>query len=385
MKSTHQFCLSIVALALSMIFTTAAANAAVLSVGAGKSYTLPSQAAAAAHDGDTIEIDAGSYPDDSAVWKANGLTIKGVGGRPLMNSKGMSAEEKAIWVIKGDDTTVENIEFTGCAVKDRNGAGIRQEGRNLTVRKCFIHDNENGIFAGDNLPSEINIEFCEFAHNGYGNGQSHNIYLNYIKTFKMKGCYVHNANAGNNVKSRAQNNFIAYNRLTDDEGANTALSLDFPNGGACYVVGNIVRKSKHSGSTAIISIGAEGAKNSKQALFLINNTFSSGKKNAALFKAQGGTNLRILDNVLFNVSKNFEASNALEMTQINHNLSATPKDFVDAANLDFNLAAKSEGRHTGISAGFADGIDLTPKFEYVDQCAVKPRSNGYDLGAFQAN
>ena len=54
---------------------------------------------------------------------------------------------KAIWVIAGDDVTVENITFSGARVPDQNGAGIRAEGKNLTVRSSRFYDNENGILA----------------------------------------------------------------------------------------------------------------------------------------------------------------------------------------------------------------------------------------------
>ena len=51
---------------------------------------------------------------------------------------GKSAESKAIWVIKGNNCRVENIEFSNCRVPDNNGAGIRMEGTNLTVSHCYF-------------------------------------------------------------------------------------------------------------------------------------------------------------------------------------------------------------------------------------------------------
>ena len=66
-----------------------------------------------------------------------------------LDAAGQASQGKAIWVIQGDDTTVESVVFTGAAVVDKNGAGIRQEGKNLTVRRCYFHDNEDGILAGD--------------------------------------------------------------------------------------------------------------------------------------------------------------------------------------------------------------------------------------------
>ena len=387
--------LSLLIAVSSLLLLGTASSAAVLSVGADKQYKLPSQAADAAKDGDTIEIDPGTYSEDCAIWRRDGLTIRGKGERPVIDSKGQAAEEKGVWVVKGDNTLIENVELTGCAVKDRNGAGIRQEGRNLTLRNCLIHDNENGIFASDNVQSDIKIEFCEFAHNGYGNGQSHNIYINYLHNFQLRGCYVHNPRNGDNVKTRAQANFILYNRIADDDDSTAALPLNFPNGGACYVVGNIVRKGVHTRDPAFVSLGSEGAKNTKQSLYLINNTFANAKKSlainnvrrgASLFRTQGGTALRVMDNVLLNVSKNFESSGSLEMVQIKCNLFAAPGDFVDAQGQDFHLNPRSDARKGGTSPGFADGIDLTPRFEYVTNCAVKPRASGSrDIGAFEAN
>ncbi|MBM4258570.1 MAG: hypothetical protein FJ147_22060 [Deltaproteobacteria bacterium] len=51
------------------------AIARTLQVGSGKTYALPSQAAAAASDGDTIEIDAGVYSRDAATWKAHNPSL----------------------------------------------------------------------------------------------------------------------------------------------------------------------------------------------------------------------------------------------------------------------------------------------------------------------
>ena len=72
--------------------------------------------------------------------------------------RGMTSGGKAIWVVSGNDTTIENIEMTGATVADANGAGIRQEGKNLTVRGCYFHDNQDGILAGDAAGSTILIE-----------------------------------------------------------------------------------------------------------------------------------------------------------------------------------------------------------------------------------
>lgn len=53
----------------------------ILKVGPNQQIRLIATAAKLAQDGDTIEIEAGDYPADVAIWKQNELTIRGVGGR----------------------------------------------------------------------------------------------------------------------------------------------------------------------------------------------------------------------------------------------------------------------------------------------------------------
>src|SRR5688500_6583621 len=137
------------------------AEAEVLSVGPTGAYAAPCAAFAAANDGDVIEIDSGGdYAGDVCGITKNGLHIRGKGGVAKIDAAGQNAQGKAIWVVQGDDTTIESIEFSNASVPDLNGAGIRQEGTNLTVRGCIFRDNENGILAGDNPNSEITIESC---------------------------------------------------------------------------------------------------------------------------------------------------------------------------------------------------------------------------------
>jgi hypothetical protein len=46
-------------------------------------------------------------------WPTDRLTIVGVGRRPVLDAAGASSEGKAIWVIDGNDTRIENVAFTG--------------------------------------------------------------------------------------------------------------------------------------------------------------------------------------------------------------------------------------------------------------------------------
>ena len=63
-------------------------------MGPGKTFALPSAAAAAAANGDVVKISAGDYTGDVTTWSANNLTICGVGGRARLFANGKNAGGK---------------------------------------------------------------------------------------------------------------------------------------------------------------------------------------------------------------------------------------------------------------------------------------------------
>ena len=248
------------------------ARSELLRVGPARELTQPSDAARRARDGDIIEIDAGVYAGDAAVWRQNNLTIRGSGGRAHLRADGAHAESKAIWVIKGNNTTIESIEFSGATVQHRNGAGIRLEGAGLTLRDCYFHHNENGILTNGNRASDVPVEHSEFAYNGFGDGYSHNLYIGNIRSFVLRYSHVHHAVVGHNVKSRALKNQISYNRIMDGSDGSASYAIDLPNGGISHVFGNVIQQGPAIQNPTIVSFGAEGLANPVNELYFINNT-----------------------------------------------------------------------------------------------------------------
>ncbi len=369
----------------SAVHADAVASGRVLRVGPGETFTVPSQAAAVARDGDTVDIDAGTYAGDVAVWRASHLTLRGVGGRAVLDARGHAAQGKAIWVIAGNDTTVQNITFTGAAAPDHNGAGIRQEGTGLTVMECVFRDNEDGLLAGDAPTSAVTVENSEFDHNGYGDGYSHNIYIGHVRTFTLRGCYSHNANVGHDVKSRALTNDILYNRVSDDNASNSSYLLDLPNGGDCRVIGNVFRRGPHASSGTLLSFAEEGPSNPRQALFIVNNTFADDETRHAVtfIRCAGRPTERVINNLFLGAG--IWTSDTAGV--LSHNLAATPADFVNAAASDFRLAPHSAAIGAGIAPGQEGGFDLTPHFEYAapEALAPRPQHTPPDVGAYEWN
>ncbi len=149
----------------------AAGNAAppavvrVIRVGPAQAVATVAEAARIAVDGDVVEIEAGDYIGDVASWRQHHLTLRAVGGRARMIANGASAEGKAIWVIKGDEVLVENVEFSGADVPERNGAGIRHEGGKLTIRNCRFVGNQMGVLTWNDPRGELVVEQSEFRNN----------------------------------------------------------------------------------------------------------------------------------------------------------------------------------------------------------------------------
>ncbi|KPA15414.1 conserved hypothetical protein, secreted [Candidatus Magnetomorum sp. HK-1] len=368
-------------------------HARILRVGPTRDFQWVRQASLVAQDNDIIEVDAGLYLGDIASWEANNLIIRGVGGRAHLHASGRSAEGKAIWVIRGENTTVENIEFSNCAVEDRNGAGIRLEGNNLILRNCYFHHNENGILTAIGLDDcELLIEGCEFAYNGNGNGLTHNMYINAMKRFTLINSYSHHTVVGHNVKTRAYENHILYNRIMDEEIGRSSYLIDFSQGGKNIMIGNVLYQGRYAENQSMISHNAEYPYHSQQELYIVNNTFVNKRERNAIFvrvynptqKVVMGNNLFAGDADLFwpddldNIQSLHQQSNVL-ISDIND------AGFVNPENFDFHLTNDSSPAcNTGSTMSGFD-IDLTPKYQYAHplQLYTRTTDDTIDAGAFE--
>jgi hypothetical protein len=354
-----------------------------LRVGPNERLSRPSMAASIAKDGDTIEIDAGTYEADAVVWTQNNLILRGIGGRARLIAKGAHAEGKAIWVIKGNNTIVENIEFTGATVPLGNGAGIRQEGADLTVRNCYFHFNQNGILTAPNPKSDILVESSEFSNNGNGEGNTHNIYIGTVRSFTLRASYVHHARVGHNVKSRALTNYILYNRIMDEDTGNASYEIDLPNGGRSFIIGNLIQKGQAAENFRFVAYAAEGMTNPLNQLYIVNNTFVNDRLEGGQFvflKAQPQY-VKVINNIFAGPGTVLQGGAG----EFSHNLISTRSDFKDAKNFDYHLTSHSAAIDAGTDPGAADEFSLWPVDEYVPNTGktARPVLGRIDIGAYE--
>ena len=359
------------------------ANAETLRVGPQHVLKKPGEAAAIAKDGDTIEIEAGEYPGDSTVWRANNLIIRGIGKiRAHMSAGPKLAQDKAIWVIKGDNTTVESIEFSGAKVEDRNGAGIRQEGAGLVVKNSYFHHNQNGILSGANLQSDILVEHSEFFANGHGDGYSHNIYIGEVNSFTLRFSYSHGAYIGHQVKSRAKENYILYNLLADNADGQSSYLLDLPNGGLSLVIGNIFQQGYDTENSTFFSYGMEKELHSNSALYVTSNTFVNKKDTGFFINASRFHSAAIVANNIF------AGKGRLDMgagTRFSANISAKSFDFEARGNNLFALPKDSPAIDAGKIPESPKNVKLVPEYQYQYPTGREKRlENGaLDIGAYE--
>jgi hypothetical protein len=342
-------------------------------VGRFQQFQTIAAAAKVARNGDTVEIDAGDYVGDVAIWDQDKLTIKGIGGPVRLIANGRHVERKGIWIVRGGKITVENIEFSGARVEHQNGAGIRFEKGHLTLRNCAFFDNENGIMTHNDETTELDIENSEFGRNGHGNGQTHNIYVGSIKRFRMTGSYSHHANGGQLVKSRARESYILYNRLTDETGR-ASYEIDLPNGGIAYVIGNIIQQSPNATNGHMISFGVEGYKWDKNELYLVNNTIIDNRpaNGRFLLLKPGPGQIRAVNNILYGPDTlnpadrpNSPPTDIQLSGSYENNLRARLDDFTNPAKYDYTLKPDSKLRTAAVNPGTAHNFALGPKQQYL--------------------
>lgn len=363
----------------------------VLTVGNGKNYATPSAAAAIAVSGDVIEIDAGVYQNDVVVWRQNNLTLRGVGGYAHMQgtqvipyTPGVDTQNgMGIWVTNGSGIVVENIEFSGARVTDENGAGIRANGNGLTVCNSYFHDNENGILGG---AGEVLIEYSEFNHNGFGDGYTHNLYMDGAVTrFVFRHNYTHRARIGHELKSRAVENHILYNRLMNEDG-DASYTIDIPNGGLTYIVGNLVQQGPNTDNSTVINYGSEGLLAGRtHKLYLVNNTLVNDRSAGGIFiNAAGGTSAIQLTNNLFVGSGTDVSGPNAAITRTTNRLGSSA-DLVNQPGYDYHLTGASPAINQGSDPGLANGFDLRPKYHYVHAAkrTARPGNGNYDIGAYE--
>ena len=397
---------------LILFFLTGSAFCTVWQVGPTRTYAVPSAVAGLVNDGDTVQIDAGTYTD-CAVWTKNNLLLQGVGNgyAHCINSV---CGYKGIWVINAgaNNITIENMEFSGASIsggEGGNGAGLRAQGGSYTIRNCYFHNNQDGILCNPtagNDSADVLIEYSVFAYNGCATGDSsgcnpgyeHNMYIGSgYRSFTLQYPYSHGAINGHNVKTRAGNNYILYNSIMDLSDGTSSYDIDIAQGGPTVIMGNLIEGGPNKVNKSIICYN-EGSTNAPpQNLWLVNNTIVNDQTSGYFLFMPLSTNdtLTMINNIIAGPGSLFNGSPGFGVIDSSNNVISAgiaAVGLADAAAYNYNLTDSSPAINAGTNAGYIFDIaphtpfSLTPVDEYVDSANTEPRtiSGGIiDIGAYE--
>ena len=401
------------------VFVAHALLGNIVQVGASRAYKTVQEGYNAAVAGDTIEIDAGDYPNTAFKIAKSNLTLKGVGGRPHLSYAGDVPNGKGILVVEDPtvhDITFDNLEISNATGSSGNEASIRFQGKNLTVRNCYLHHSYNGILEGHGSVSGsvVLIENTELAYNGNG-GYEHNMYISpSVSELTVRYSYSHHVIEGHLIKSRALTNYIYANRIVDEawsgSGNQASAVIDIPQGGRTYIIGNMLHKGTNPGNNVgAIWYARENANNGAMELYVVNNTYVSdtGSTNTALVLARSATTVFVANNIVVGksgemvkfedalarsvtVTHNLTTTDVTQLTlapgaMVSGNLAVSDVKLVSRAGFDWHLAADSPAIDAGADPGSGGGFGLSPTAQYVHVAAAETRVavGAPDIGAFE--
>ena len=343
-----------------------------------------------AQDGDTIELLSGEY-SGGLVIEQRKLTFRGMAGGkpPVIKGTGKPGSSKGLWTVRGGQVTVQNLEFRGARGADGSGAGIRQEGGDLSIERCIFFDNEHGIFSINDVKATLRIDASAFglAPKVVG-GLHHVLNVGRIAKLDITGSRFQQGFEGHLIRTRARENIISYNFIHDGVRGGASYEIDIANGGLATVVGNVIGQGADSQNPVLLAYGSEDRAWDKNVLLVAHNTFVNyGWVPAWVMRVFRdhlpadteviGVNNLVVGPGIFTIG----ASGFFD-----GNRNATWGMVRDIETYAFELPAGSIWRTSGIDPRKVKGRDLSPKAEFewpVGTRALKPGGTSWAPGAYQ--
>ncbi len=293
------------------------ASGKLLTVGPGMEFATLADALNAAVAGDIVAVKAGTYINDFATVNVP-VNIVAVGG--LVNEVATiePPNGKALLLVNAS-MSIRGFSFSGGndGSFDGNVAGIRYQAGNMQVEYCDFEHNEDGLLGTPNVvgTGNILIDHCTFADNGTGDGLSHNLYVNEVKSLTVTNSYFHNAIVGHEIKSRAEQTVIEGNVIADGPTGTGSYDIDIPNAGVAVIANNVIEKGPEASNDPAIHYGGE-----TQITYTTNSLTVSGNtiidnlptdEGIAVWNDAGGQGLTVNANISNNRFYNFESDRLL--------------------------------------------------------------------------
>ncbi|NVK54897.1 MAG: hypothetical protein HWE26_04730 [Alteromonadaceae bacterium] len=208
---------------------------------------------------------------------------------------------KATFVVNGDNVTIENIECSGVAVRDNNGACVRQQGKNLTLSNVYFHDSQQGVLSGKDT-GRLLVQFSRLERLGL-KGRAHGIYSANDELIIRHSTIINAKDQGHEVKSRAKKTVISSSVIGSVD-SNNSRAVDIPNGGELSVTNSVVFQGASTVNRQLFGYGLETMARARQhRIRLDNNIFILERPNANEFlalpkSADQAIELTVIDNAI---------------------------------------------------------------------------------------
>jgi MYXO-CTERM domain-containing protein len=250
--------------------------------------------------GDVVEVEGDAEYEGGVVLDSDGsaampIVVRGLGegaSRPRLVGGDNTIE------ILGDHYVLERLDVS---------AGTRRcvfhHAHDVTIRDTVVHDcPAQGILGADDDSGSLTLERVEVHHCG-GGTRDHQIYMATDEdthpgaVFRMVGCWLHDGNGGNNVKSRAERNEIYSNWIEGAFYHELELIGPDPAGGTdeetaredSDVVGNVFVKRDDNEAFAVVRFGGDGTGQSLgRYRFAFNTVIVAPGSDAAVFRLFDG-------------------------------------------------------------------------------------------------
>jgi hypothetical protein len=332
-------------------------------VGAGKRYASLQAVAGLLNPGDVVEVYGNQTYTGGVRLTRHGsssakITIRGIrvnGKRP---------------VLSGSTNTIElagnNYVFEGFDVTKGTSRCVYHHANNVTIRDTVIHDcPAHGLLGADSGSGSLTLEHSEVYRCGSGD-RLHQIYMATDETafpgsvFRMRHNYVHDANGGHNVKSRAERNEIHYNwiegayyhelELIGPDGQDEALAREDSD-----VVGNVLFQGYTTRTHSAVRVGGDGTGQSWGRYRFVNNTIIMGNAStsAAFRFFDGIESVELHNNVLFRLGGSpVTVYRDAEADWKNARVIAGSQNWVPTSST--SIPSAWTGTRTGSNPGFTD-------------------------------
>lgn len=241
--------------------------------GTGQAYGTLADALGAIGGGrGTVIVAPGTY-HQCAVQQGGDITIRAATPGTVIFD-GVPCEGKAALVLRGQASAVDGIIFQNIRVPDGNGAGIRLESGDLTVRNALFRNSEEGILTGDGEGSVI-IDKSTFRHLGRCDRDldcAHGIYIGRLDSLTVTNSRFDQGDGGHYLKTRTARVTITDNSFDDSAGKLTNYMIDLSNGASGIIRGNEMVQGKDKDNwSAFITVAPEGREQSSAGLVIEGN------------------------------------------------------------------------------------------------------------------